>query len=188
MYIVPIGLKKKNSDDRQYNQQQSIELGSEILSESDPLQTNERIVKCTEAILVDGKEELPHNNICVEKNDSHDKKSSTRDQRLLERRRGRSRSLVQEKTPAVVLNRNFEEKSYSKLNNTYNYEETTNNNKTIDKQLERCATLPRRRRRRAHSSPFGPQPLPPHRVTPDGTAIYYWCELSRNTDSQGNIH
>ncbi|RLU16300.1 hypothetical protein DMN91_012060 [Ooceraea biroi] len=47
-----------------------------------------------------------------------------------------------------------------------------------------CATLPRRRRRRAFSSSFAGNPLPPHRVTPDGTAIYYWCELPRRPGSQ----
>ncbi|KAK0093578.1 hypothetical protein PV326_013203 [Microctonus aethiopoides] len=50
------------------------------------------------------------------------------------------------------------------------------------------ATLPRRRRRRALSGSFiGNHPLPPHRVTPDGTAIYYWCELPRRPGSQGNL-
>ncbi|XP_076175761.1 uncharacterized protein LOC143150974 isoform X3 [Ptiloglossa arizonensis] len=47
------------------------------------------------------------------------------------------------------------------------------------------ATLPRRRRRRALSGSFAGNPLPPHRVTPDGTAIYYWCELPRRPGSQG---
>ncbi|XP_053973784.1 uncharacterized protein LOC128873860 isoform X2 [Hylaeus volcanicus] len=46
------------------------------------------------------------------------------------------------------------------------------------------ATLPRRRRRRALSGSFAGNPLPPHRVTPDGTAIYYWCELPRRPGSQ----
>lgn len=50
------------------------------------------------------------------------------------------------------------------------------------------ATLPRRRRRRAFSGSLaGITPLPPHRVTPDGTAIYYWCELPRRPGSQGNF-
>ncbi|XP_024939907.1 uncharacterized protein LOC107266739 isoform X2 [Cephus cinctus] len=46
------------------------------------------------------------------------------------------------------------------------------------------ATLPRRRRRRALSGSVTGNPLPPHRVTPDGTAIYYWCELPRRPGSQ----
>ncbi|KAG8038219.1 hypothetical protein G9C98_006546 [Cotesia typhae] len=50
---------------------------------------------------------------------------------------------------------------------------------------KQSATLPRRRRRRALSgSVIGNHPLPPHRVTPDGTAIYYWCELPRRPGSQ----
>lgn len=49
------------------------------------------------------------------------------------------------------------------------------------------ATLPRRRRRRALSGSFAGNPLPPHRVTPDGTAIYYWCELPRRPGSQGKF-
>ncbi|KAL2726850.1 hypothetical protein V1478_007128 [Vespula squamosa] len=49
---------------------------------------------------------------------------------------------------------------------------------------KQSATLPRRRRRRALSGSFAGNPLPPHRVTPDGTAIYYWCELPRRPGSQ----
>ncbi|XP_063986744.1 uncharacterized protein LOC135167457 [Diachasmimorpha longicaudata] len=64
-----------------------------------------------------------------------------------------------------------------------------NANARISKQLDscqrQCATLPRRRRRRALSgSVIGNHPLPPHRVTPDGTAIYYWCEFPRRPGSQ----
>ncbi|XP_015431708.1 PREDICTED: uncharacterized protein LOC107188004 isoform X1 [Dufourea novaeangliae] len=57
----------------------------------------------------------------------------------------------------------------------------TRGNLTTHRQ---SATLPRRRRRRALSGSFVGNPLPPHRVTPDGTAIYYWCELPRRPGSQ----
>ncbi|XP_011503562.1 PREDICTED: uncharacterized protein KIAA0930 homolog isoform X2 [Ceratosolen solmsi marchali] len=53
-----------------------------------------------------------------------------------------------------------------------------------DVRDERSATLPRRRRRKAYSGYFTGNLLPPHRVTPDGTAIYYWCELPRCPGSQ----
>ncbi|CAD6239949.1 GSCOCG00002435001-RA-CDS [Cotesia congregata] len=57
--------------------------------------------------------------------------------------------------------------------------------KVLNSSHKQSATLPRRRRRRALSgSVIGNHPLPPHRVTPDGTAIYYWCELPRRPGSQ----
>ncbi|KAH0535789.1 uncharacterized protein LOC123266618 isoform X1 [Cotesia glomerata] len=57
--------------------------------------------------------------------------------------------------------------------------------KVFNSSHKQSATLPRRRRRRALSgSVIGNHPLPPHRVTPDGTAIYYWCELPRRPGSQ----
>lgn len=58
---------------------------------------------------------------------------------------------------------------------------------TYDCGQRQSATLPRRRRRRAMSGSIIGNPLPPHRVTPDGTAIYYWCELPRRPGSQGKI-
>ncbi|XP_046817222.1 uncharacterized protein LOC124423498 isoform X2 [Vespa crabro] len=54
----------------------------------------------------------------------------------------------------------------------------------VNPHNKQSATLPRRRRRRALSGSFAGNPLPPHRVTPDGTAIYYWCELPRRPGSQ----
>lgn len=64
------------------------------------------------------------------------------------------------------------------------------NNKVVNGSMnqKQSATLPRRRRRRAMSgSVIGNHPLPPHRVTPDGTAIYYWCDIPRRPGSQGNL-
>lgn len=58
---------------------------------------------------------------------------------------------------------------------------------TYDCGQRQSATLPRRRRRRAMSGSIIGNPLPPHRVTPDGTAIYYWCELPRRPGSQGKF-
>ncbi|XP_057334797.1 uncharacterized protein LOC130673683 isoform X1 [Microplitis mediator] len=61
----------------------------------------------------------------------------------------------------------------------------SSNSKVVNMSHKQSATLPRRRRRRALSgSVIGNHPLPPHRVTPDGTAIYYWCELPRRPGSQ----
>ena len=58
---------------------------------------------------------------------------------------------------------------------------------TYENGQRQSATLPRRRRRRAMSGSIIGNPLPPHRVTPDGTAIYYWCELPRRPGSQGKF-
>lgn len=46
-----------------------------------------------------------------------------------------------------------------------------------------CATLPKRRRKHVnHRMWYRPLLEPPHRQTPDGTDIYYWCDMPKRID------
>ncbi|XP_023246904.1 uncharacterized protein LOC106636986 isoform X2 [Copidosoma floridanum] len=178
----PCGLKSQISMENEEEEPQShqpIEVGSEMGTSP----TNDKRVRQklgTGAILVNGKEELP---CCDNENQepTAGEEAQTRSQRLAERRRGRSRSLIHEKT--THLSSSFEDATHHHPLNGCNEDDETakaNGNDVADTTSpcppERSATLPRRRRRRAYSSSLGAQPLPPHRVTPDGTAIYYWCD------------
>ncbi|XP_058804382.1 uncharacterized protein LOC131671735 [Phymastichus coffea] len=168
------GLKSQSSSDENNHMAdqviQSIEVGSEILvaSGASPTDDNVRQKLDSGAILVDGTEELP----CCENNEPQ-----THSHHLRERRRRRSRSLIDSKTPS-------DEDVFGDNENEPDKDDNANDNAKLTSRAERCATLPRRRRRRAHSGCFTGNPLPPHRVTPDGTAIYYWCEMPRRPGSQ----
>ncbi|XP_016839382.1 uncharacterized protein LOC100120947 isoform X3 [Nasonia vitripennis] len=177
--------RQNGAVDQNQAPQQPIEVGSEILlpSGSPPTDDNVRQKLDSGAILVHGKEELPLD--CCENNEPQPHRHHLRS---AERRRGRSRSLVHEKTsnghhilepepPPTTTTTTTSEENDCKDDNA-NATPTRNG-------PERSATLPRRRRRRAYSGSLASgNPLPPHRVTPDGTAIYYWCELPRRPGSQ----
>ncbi|CAB0033243.1 unnamed protein product [Trichogramma brassicae] len=126
----------------------------------------------------------------------HSSSSSPRGERHT--RPGRSRSLATGGCDKIMSSSYTSSSNYDKDdifntsttklngNNDHNETTTTTTPTTITPtRSERSATLPRQRRRRAFSGPIGAtNPLPPHRVTPDGTAIYYWCELPRRNGSQ----
>lgn len=115
------------------------------------------------------------------------------------RRYGRSRSLVGDKTASPLsspcnkrVSDDQDDDVFSIMSKSeYNHKKSNevNNDKEDERkrqcQAERSATLPRQRRRRAYSGPLIRNPLPPHRVTPDGTAIYYWCDIPQRSGSQG---
>lgn len=49
--------------------------------------------------------------------------------------------------------------------------------------VRQCATLPKRRRNHVnHRMWYRPVLQPPHRQTPDGTDIYYWCDMPKRND------
>ncbi|XP_016920202.1 uncharacterized protein LOC108002821 isoform X2 [Apis cerana] len=182
-----------------------IEVGSEILVPAAPCLTDDNVRQKLDAgaILVHGKEELPlgyeeadnnrkrrpystgqinHERINNLENDEEHRRLS--DDELVRvrrteggRRRLRSAGSDQEE---YYTGRN-KNKNDDQLRDKNANARITRGNLTTHRQ---SATLPRRRRRRALSGSFAGNPLPPHRVTPDGTAIYYWCELPRRPGSQ----
>lgn len=185
-----------------------IEVGSEILVPAAPCLTDDNVRQKLDAgaILVHGKEELPlgyeeadnnrkrrpystgqinHERINNLENDEEHRRLS--DDELVRvrrteggRRRLRSAGSDQEE---YYTGRN-KNKNDDQLRDKNANARITRGNLTTHRQ---SATLPRRRRRRALSGSFAGNPLPPHRVTPDGTAIYYWCELPRRPGSQGKF-
>ncbi|KAG6803377.1 hypothetical protein HZU73_01296 [Apis mellifera caucasica] len=183
-----------------------IEVGSEILVPAAPCLTDDNVRQKLDAgaILVHGKEELPfagyeeadnnrkrrpystgqinHERVNNLENDEEQRRLS--DDELVRvrraeggRRRLRSAGSDQEE---YYTGRN-KNRNEDQLRDRNANARITRGNVTAHRQ---SATLPRRRRRRALSGSFAGNPLPPHRVTPDGTAIYYWCELPRRPGSQ----
>lgn len=186
-----------------------IEVGSEILVPAAPCLTDDNVRQKLDAgaILVHGKEELPfagyeeadnnrkrrpystgqinHERVNNLENDEEQRRLS--DDELVRvrraeggRRRLRSAGSDQEE---YYTGRN-KNRNEDQLRDRNANARITRGNVTAHRQ---SATLPRRRRRRALSGSFAGNPLPPHRVTPDGTAIYYWCELPRRPGSQGKF-
>ncbi|XP_029054693.1 uncharacterized protein LOC114881969 isoform X1 [Osmia bicornis bicornis] len=183
-----------------------IEVGSEILVPAAPCLTDDNVRQKLDAgaILVHGKEELPlgyeeqdnnrrrrpystghinHDRINNLENDEEHRRLSDDEVVRVRRTDGGRRRLRsagsdhEEYYTGRNRNRNDDEQLRDKNANA----RITRGNLTTHRQ---SATLPRRRRRRALSGSFAGNPLPPHRVTPDGTAIYYWCELPRRPGSQ----
>ncbi|XP_026671314.1 uncharacterized protein LOC108627332 isoform X4 [Ceratina calcarata] len=186
------------------HQHNHIEVGSEILVPAAACLTDDYVRQKLDAgaILVHGKEELPlgyeepdnsrkrrpystgqinHERINNLENDEDQRRLSddelVRVRRTDGRRRLRSAGSDHEEY-YTCRNKN---KNDDQLKDKNANARITRGNLTTHRQ---SATLPRRRRRRALSGSFAGNPLPPHRVTPDGTAIYYWCELPRRPGSQ----
>ncbi|XP_046742389.1 uncharacterized protein LOC124409041 isoform X1 [Diprion similis] len=170
-------------------QNHHIEVGSEILPPG-PCLTDDNVRQKLDsgAILVHGKEELPLNYA-----DDNHTASTDADHRMFKN---------SESLSAESLHRTIDSSDIELANGTTviaddtlenkNKNESTPCDKNANTKIPRTngcaqkqsATLPRRRRRRALHGSLRGTPLPPHRVTPDGTAIYYWCELPRRPGSQ----
>lgn len=186
------------------HQHNHIEVGSEILVPAAACLTDDNVRQKLDAgaILVHGKEELPyeednnrkrrpystgqinHERINNLENDEEHRRLSDDEVVRVRRTDGRRRlrsagSDHEEYYTGRNKNKNDEQMRDKNAN-----ARITRGNLTTHRQ---SATLPRRRRRRALSGSFAGNPLPPHRVTPDGTAIYYWCELPRRPGSQGKF-
>lgn len=192
----------------QNHQHNHIEVGSEILVPAAACLTDDNVRQKLDAgaIMVHGKEELPlgyeeeqdnnkkrrpystgqinHDRINNLENDEEQRRLSDdevfRSRRSDGRRRLRSAGSDHEEYYTTRNKNKNEEQLKDKNANA----RVARGNLTTHRQ---SATLPRRRRRRALSGSFAGNPLPPHRVTPDGTAIYYWCELPRRPGSQGKF-
>lgn len=191
----------------QIDQNNHIEVGSEILVPAAACLTDDNVRQKLDAgaILVHGKEELPlgyeepdnsrkrrpystgqinHEGMNNLGNDEEHQRLSddelARARRADGRRRLRSAGSDQEE---YYTGRNANKNDEQMKDKNANARITRGNLATH----RQSATLPRRRRRRALSGSFAGNPLPPHRVTPDGTAIYYWCELPRRPGSQGKF-
>ncbi|KAJ8679679.1 hypothetical protein QAD02_015466 [Eretmocerus hayati] len=177
----------------QSKDQQKLEIGSEppISSTKKSGLSEDKVRRRLDsgAILVNGTEELPlvfDSNETNGTNGTNGTPSPVPEQtpRLAERRRVRSRSLVNDghQTPASPsIHSSFRDRPRRFIVDDF---VTASRNQTgIATPLgtsEKSQTLPRRRRVRSDSGlGQGASLLPPHRVTPDGTAIYYWCELPR---------
>ncbi|XP_033211320.1 uncharacterized protein LOC117169197 isoform X2 [Belonocnema kinseyi] len=184
--------KKAYRDTRGTLHHQTIEVGSELLLPSGASLTDDNVRQKLNAgaILVDGKEELPLDyepnddlrNQGIERIVSEDEEEDhlsppTRDGRTNYDLRGYGSDCED----ASRKNRNKTDDEFS------GGRDKNANSKLMRSQScthRQSATLPRPRRRRAFSGSFSENPLPPHRVTTDGTAIYYWCELPRRPGSQ----
>lgn len=164
-----------NADD---HLRQRIEVGTE--ADADDAKMRQNLDPA--AVVVDGKEELPSN---VE--------ALMRKQRSLRERRRRRFSSCSEMNRAINEGNNErngaseDEGSRESLRDRNANARMTRRYSSYHSVSKESATLPRIRRRRALSISQIDNPLPPHRVTPDGTAIYYWCELPRRPGSQGNF-
>ncbi|XP_053999840.1 uncharacterized protein LOC128887685 isoform X2 [Hylaeus anthracinus] len=192
---------------RNHHRHNHIEVGSEILVPAAPCLTDDNVRRKLDAgaIMVHGKEELPleyeeeeqdnnrkrrpystgniinHERINNLENDEEHRMLSDdevfRTRRPVGRHRLRSAGSDHEE---YYTGRN-KNKNDEPIKDKNANARITRGNLTTHRH---SATLPRRRRRRALSGSFAGNPLPPHRVTPDGTAIYYWCELPRRPGSQ----
>ena len=152
------------------------------------------------AILVHGKEELPlgydskDDNIRSQQQPYSDNDcgritfGNEEDQRCCSKREGETnqdlRGYGRDREDASRRNKN---KTVDEFNGTKDKNANARLLRSHSCHHRQSATLPRRRRRRAFSGSFADNPLPPHRVTTDGTAIYYWCELPRRPGSQGKF-
>lgn len=58
----------------------------------------------------------------------------------------------------------------------------SNFNKLVHNKIQNCCTIPKQKFK--HKMLCRPVVIPPHRITPDGTHIYYWCDLPKKS---GNI-
>ena len=152
--------------DQQQRQQISVEVGSETLVQCDE-NGSDKIIRqkiSNGSILVHGEEEHPlmtqscHGNIISDKHFQIPAHIVNRCHQRI-----RSRSLVPKEKLQDEDNDNTTSRDLNKST------------------LERSATLPRSRQSNRNIS----KSLPPHRVTPDGTAIYYWCELPTRPNYQG---
>ncbi|XP_011630132.1 uncharacterized protein LOC105422465 isoform X1 [Pogonomyrmex barbatus] len=203
----------QQNNHQQNHQHQHIEVGSEILVPAGRCLTDDYVRQKLDsgAILVHGKEELPlgygvatatednnrkrrpysaghlynhHNGL---ENDEEERRRLSDDELLRVRRsdgRRRLRSAGSDHEDYTYgQNKNKNDEIRDKNANAHHHV-THRANGEVALSRRQCATLPRRRRRRALSGSFAGNPLPPHRVTPDGTAIYYWCELPRRPGSQ----
>lgn len=174
-----------NSLNNENNHRQRIEVGTEA-NQDHPEDTKCREKLDPAAIVVDGKEELPTS---IE--------ALMRKQRSLrERRRRRFSSCSEMNRSNNHLGVEGAASNHSERNGVSEDEGSRDRNansrmtrrySSYHSVSKESATLPRIRRRRALSISQIDNPLPPHRVTPDGTAIYYWCELPRRPGSQGNL-
>ncbi|KAL6437798.1 hypothetical protein ACFW04_004270 [Cataglyphis niger] len=201
----------QHNNHQQNHQHQHIEVGSEILVPAGRCLTDDNVRQKLDsgAILVHGKEELPlgydmgtddnnrkrrpysaghlfnHHNGLENDDEEHRRLSDDellRVRRIDGRRRLRSAGSDHEDYANGQNNRNKNDEIRDKNANAH--QDATRANNDVAFARRQSATLPRRRRRRALSGSFVGNPLPPHRVTPDGTAIYYWCELPRRPGSQ----
>lgn len=204
----------QHNNHQQNHQHQHIEVGSEILVPAGRCLTDDNVRQKLDsgAILVHGKEELPlgydvgtddnnrkrrpysaghlfnHHNGLENDDEEHRRLSDDellRVRRIDGRRRLRSAGSDHEDYANGQNNRNKNDEIRDKNANAH--QDATRANNDVAFARRQSATLPRRRRRRALSGSFVGNPLPPHRVTPDGTAIYYWCELPRRPGSQGKF-
>ncbi|XP_017766447.1 PREDICTED: uncharacterized protein LOC108555351 isoform X1 [Eufriesea mexicana] len=188
----------------QNHQHNHIEVGSEILVPAAACLTDDNVRQKLDAgaILVHGKEELPLgyeeaddnrkrrpystgqinqerlNNL---ENDEEQRRLSDDEVVRVRRTEGRRRLRSAGSDHEEYYTGRNKNKNEEQLKDKNANARITRGNLTTHRQ---SATLPRRRRRRALSGSFAGNPLPPHRVTPDGTAIYYWCELPRRPGSQ----
>ncbi|KAG7198406.1 hypothetical protein KM043_005794 [Ampulex compressa] len=187
------GLQNRRQQHQRHQQQQHhIEVGSEILLPAGDCLTDDNVRQKldTGAILVHGKEELPYE-------DDNRRRRPYSAGRLgrgngLEEEEDRGRlsddEVLRVRRPCArrrLRSAGSDHEEYSSVGNRNEEQMRDNNaNARTGTGQRQSATLPRRRRRRSLSSSFAGNPLPPHRVTPDGTAIYYWCELPRRPGSQ----
>lgn len=185
------------------NHQQTIEVGSELLVTSGASLTEDNVRQKLDAgaILVDGKEELPLDDNL--QNHHHHQQRPFLDERMsFEEEEEENDENKISPTPRTArinfdLVRGYgsdtddalRKKNRNKSENEFNKDKNANAKLMRSQSCthRQSATLPRPRRRRAFSGSFAENPLPPHRVTTDGTAIYYWCELPRRPGSQGKF-
>lgn len=203
---------QRNQQNHQHNH---IEVGSEILVSDGACLTDDNVRQKLDsgAILVHGKEELPLDyDATIEDNNrkrrpysaghilNHDHLNDLATDEKEYRRlsddevirvkqvnsRPRLRSTGSDHEGYIIANGAHNNSNNEQIKDkNANARVTHVNGEAITRR--QSATLPRSRRRRALSSSFMGNPLPPHRVTPDGTAIYYWCELPRRPGSQGKF-
>ncbi|XP_051171812.1 uncharacterized protein LOC127288405 isoform X2 [Leptopilina boulardi] len=187
------------------NHQQTIEVGSELLVTTGASLTEDNVRQKLDAgaILVDGKEELP---LDYDDNLRNHQQRPFLDERMSfeeqeEEEEEHQNKILPPKLDGRRLNLDvirgygsdsddafIKKKNHNKSENEFNGAKDKNANAKLMRSQScthrQSATLPRPRRRRAFSGSFAENPLPPHRVTTDGTAIYYWCELPRRPGSQ----
>lgn len=181
------------------NHQQTIEVGSELLVSSGTSLTEDNVRQKLDAgaILVDGKEELP---LDYEDNLRNQQRPFVNDRMSFDEEEEEEIKIIPPKRKGKI---NLDVRGYgsdsedvfrrirNKSEDEFNGAKDKNANAKLMRSQScthrQSATLPRPRRRRAYSGSFSENPLPPHRVTTDGTAIYYWCELPRRPGSQGKF-
>lgn len=173
----------------------AISLNGELTEDRPPSRNSNQSLKTDpDFINVNGKEELPspeylnkkkHGQISPQKTECNNTYSNKNDQSNVQITVDGKRIDVDDNIDVKPLN-NVEIK-INKANGDFDGNRNRLNVPSPTANMKNYSTLPKRKRDSVnHRMWYRPVLEPPHRVTPDGTDIYYWCDMPKRM-GQGKI-